>query len=119
MHMCIAQKQYVDDRLAYAGLNQIIGREKILERNSTYNNTHTGGTEAVEVVDNAAVPNEITATVDGAAPNPKLQEVDAPDGEVVDTNKPIDLTTIPTWREQLTFRALFLGAALGGVFCIM
>ena len=111
--------QQVDDRPAHAGFNQVLGREKILERNSTYNNTHNGGTEAVELVDNAAIPNETTAAIDGAAPNPKLQEVDVPAGEVIDVNKPIDLTTIPTWREQLTFRALFLGAALGGVFCIM
>ena len=61
----------------------------------------------------------MTATVDGAAPNPKLHEVDVPAGEVVDMNKDIDLSKLPTWRQQLTFRALFLGSALGGVFCIM
>lgn len=96
-----------------------MGREKILERDSTYNNTHNGGTEAVELVGNAAIPNETTAAVDGAAPNPKLHEVDVPAGEAVDINKPIDLSRIPSWREQLTCRALFMGAALGGVFCIM
>lgn len=105
--------------LPIAGFNQIIGREKVLERESTYNNTNNGGVEAVELVDNAAIPNEMTAAVDGAAPNPKLHEVDVPAGEVVDINKPIDLSKVPSWREQLTFRALLLGSALGGVFCIM
>ena len=53
--------------------------------------------EAVELVVNAAIPNEMTAAVDGAAPkfDPKqlLHEVDVPAGEVVDSNKPIDLST--------------------------
>lgn len=73
----------------------------------------------VELVDSAALPNPHTYEVDGASPNPKMQEVLAADGEVVDVNKPIDLSILPSWREQLTFRALFLGCILGGVFCIM
>ena len=73
----------------------------------------------VELVDNAARPNNLTYEVDGASPNPKMHEVLAPEGEAYDINQPIDLSTLPTWREQLTFRALFLGIILGGVFCIM
>lgn len=94
-------------------------REKILDRPDTYNNVQNGGVDHVELVDNAAMPNNLTYQVDGASPNPKMHEVLAPEGEVVDLNKPIDLSTLPTWREQLTFRALFLGTILGGVFCIM
>ena len=96
-----------------------MGREKILERTSTYDNTQNGGVDHVELVDSAAIPNPQTAAIDGASPNPKLQEVDVPAGEVVDTAKAIDLNALPTWKEQLTFRALFMGAFLGGVFCIM
>ena len=97
----------------------MMGREKILERRTTFDNTQNGGVDHVELVDNAAIPSPETAAVDSASPNPKLQEVDVPAGEAVDINKPIDLDAIPKWREQLTFRALFLGACLGGVFCIM
>lgn len=94
-------------------------REKILDREDTYNNVQNGGVDHVELVDNAARPNNLTYQVDGASPNPKMHEVLANDGEACDINKPIDLSTLPTWREQLTFRALFLGTILGGVFCIM
>jgi hypothetical protein len=97
----------------------MMGREKILERDTTYNNTVNGGVDHVELVDNAALPNAYTATIDGASPDPKLHQVDVPAGESVEINKPIDLNALPTWRQQLTFRALFMGAILGGVFCIM
>lgn len=93
-------------------------REKILERTSM-GMPDNDLADAAIAKDNAAIPNAETAAVDGASPNPKLQEVDVPAGEAVDVNKPIDLSALPTWKDQLTFRALFLGACLGGVFCIM
>ncbi len=46
----------------------MMGREKILERDTTYNNTVNGGVDHVELVDNAALPNAYTATIDGARP---------------------------------------------------
>lgn len=106
--------QQVDDRPAHAGFNQVLGREKILERNSTYNNTHNGGTEAVELVDNAAIPNETTAAIDGAAPNPKLQEVDVPAGEVIDVNKPIDYHSYVAGAADIS--CAFLGCCSGRSF---